>query len=196
MSKDNDDNVSVGLENRTQLGLGLKFGLAAVVSILISASFSKWLTALLNNFINLGDNLVYLHSIVDVAVLIIVLELLLNKLIIAKVKDLITIMERVEEGELDISDLDVSAKDEIGILKRKTNSMVNQLQADVKEMMVEVKDSISELSSYSEELSASAEEGNATIENTNQLIENISGNIQQISASSQEVNSFAQESAS
>ncbi|MBM7557707.1 methyl-accepting chemotaxis protein [Halanaerobacter jeridensis] len=198
MQENIDENMNVAekLDDEVKFGLGLKFGFVALIAILVSAPLGQLLTSFLSNFINLGDNVVYFRNIVDVIILIIVLQILLNKLIVSKVKKLIKVMDRIEQGQLDLSELDVKAKDEMGVLTRKTNSMVNQLQEDVKVMMTEVKDSVSDLSAYSEELSASAEEGNATIENTNQLIENISGNIQQISASSQEVNSFAQESAS
>ncbi|MBM7557967.1 methyl-accepting chemotaxis protein [Halanaerobacter jeridensis] len=97
--------------------------------------------------------------------------------------------EKISEGNLNINDLDIKAKDEIGSLGTALNNMKDHLRLIVEN----ISEAVESLSAYSEQLSASAQESNSSIAVTVDNLEEMNSSIKEISSSSQEVSSYAQE---
>ncbi|OCL26904.1 hypothetical protein U472_05300 [Orenia metallireducens] len=128
--------------------------------------------------------------IISAIVIATVLALFTSKNITAPLAKAVEFADKIAHNNLNLEELDIESKDELGELANSLNNMYNNLKDMIKELL----EIVSSLSSYSEELHALAEESDATIESNNQLIERMSASIQEIAANTQEVTSFAENS--
>lgn len=128
--------------------------------------------------------------IISAIVIATVLALFTSKNITAPLAKAVEFADQIAHKNLNLKELHIKSKDEVGELADSLNNMYNNL----KEMIRELLEIVKSLSTYSEELHASAQEGDATIDSNNQLIEQMSASIQEIAASTEEVTSFAEES--
>lgn len=105
------------------------------------------------------------------------------------VKNVSKMLQRIAEGDLTVTEMKATKKDEIGILINSVNKMV----INIRSLISGITDNAVEISTSSEEFSTTMEEISATMEVVNESVSQISKGAQDLSATTQEVSAFAEE---
>jgi hemerythrin-like metal-binding protein len=178
------------MANKNQSNLKLKFGIGLVLIFLITMPLANLVNGLLSSFIS-ANLMNYVAQIIEIIILLALAELLLNKLVIAKIHKIIAWLNN------DLDEEEISSQTgEWGALVDNLKSASRAGDTDLNDLITEIRRELGNLSIYSQELSASSQEGNLTVQETNELVENMTQSIQKISASAEEVTGFAQEATS
>ncbi|SKC88328.1 methyl-accepting chemotaxis protein [Maledivibacter halophilus] len=118
-----------------------------------------------------------LSSIIFIIILLTVLvSLLIKKLAIKPINDLVSAIDRVGTGDLNVR-VNMKSKDEIGLLGNHFDEMI----VNIKNIITQIKDTVNELKGSSETISNSTEEVNTSTEEISQTIQEIASGANDLS---------------
>ena len=161
----------------------------------------------LKSSINLRNNTLWI--IFFVTIIVIILAYLISRNLSNPIMMTVGLADKIANGELNSEKLNISSKDEIGVLANSLNIMENNLK-NIVEKIIEIANNLSnsseQLSSYSREISESAEqvgsdiqevasgaeEQTAQIEETKNNIENLGNQIENTENISNNMNNQAE----
>ncbi|MDN5341693.1 MAG: methyl-accepting chemotaxis protein [Oceanotoga sp.] len=135
-------------------------------------------------------------SIVSLAVVILIILLITSK-IVKPIKEVSIVADRVAENDLttDVDKKLVNRKDEIGVLAKSFEKMIESLRTIIDNMQdssKNINDSSADLASVAEETSATAEELSAQVNSITHSAENAAANVEEVNSGVEEVAASAQ----
>ena len=153
----NQSNRGTGKKKITYMkivSVRVKFIAAVVAALVISPIIAKWLNDAINIVTQLeGQFAVYISTVINLVVVTGIIYILTKKMIISPLNKIIDVTYKVAKGNLTVG-LDIKSKDEVGLLARNCNLMIENLR----ELLDKTQHSSGEVSLSSRELNSAAEE--------------------------------------
>lgn len=157
----------VSILNKLGLGIRTKVIIAIVIASLISPTIAIYINQFVQklNFFS-GNIAVYISTIINLAVVTIIIVFFINIIILKPVNQLIQQMTLVGKGDLTVG-VDIHSKDELQVLGDAFNQMISsqsQIVNDVKTYAKELVTTVQGLTNSSEEINTASQEISLSIQ--------------------------------
>lgn len=167
MKKNRNSTFFINILNKLGMGIRTKVILTIVLASLISPTIAIYINQFVQklNFLS-GNIAVYISTIINLAVVTIIIVFFINIIILKPIKQLIQQMTLVGKGDLTVG-VNINSKDEIQVLGDSFNQMVSsqsQIVKDVKTYSHELVNTIQGLTNSSEEINTASQEISLSIQ--------------------------------